>query len=167
MKEETIKAFDEVATEFVDILASTTDEQLNTKPDNGAWSMAQLGDHILQAYDFVGVLHGTTAPTRRSVDEKIEGLRVLFSNQSTKMQAPETIVPPQGDIAKEDLLAALQQKIAQINEAIYSCDLSETRVDYAIPSFGEFTRLEWIWFTIHHTRRHLEQLKERRDMLLS
>ena len=47
--------------------------------------------------------------------------------------------------------------------AVQELDLSEACTAFKHPALGTLTRLEWIAFTIAHTKRHAGQLKNIRE----
>ena len=51
-------------------------------------------------------------------------------------------------------------KFDKLIEAARTLDLSLTCIDFEIPTFGLFTRLEFVWFYIVHTQRHTFQLQK-------
>ena len=46
-----------------------------------------------------------------------------------------------------------------MGEGIRLLDLSATCLDFEMPGIGALTRLEWLWFYVWHTQRHLRQVK--------
>jgi hypothetical protein len=159
MKEEVLIEFGKASQELLDLLYPLNDEQLNIIPFEGSWTAGQLGDHVLKSYAVVETLNGRTKPTERPIGEKIDGVVELFSNYEIKMKSPEAVLPTNDPVKKRNLVYNLQRRIDQIKEIIRTKDLSETCVDFVIPQYSEFTRLEWIWFVIVHTKRHVRQLK--------
>jgi hypothetical protein len=96
----------------------------------------------------------------RPPDQKVEEVRNLFLDFNIKMKSPEFIIPSNAPIDKERLLSSLGDRIEQINEVIQKKDLTEICEGFAIPEYGEFTRLEWLYFVLFHTQRHIHQLKD-------
>lgn len=103
-----------------------------------------------------------TAPvkkTNRAPDEKVESIKSVFLNFDIKMSSPEFITPSAQLIEKEALLNSLKDRTSKILEISESLDLSETCTAFSLPGSGEFTRLEWLYFILYHTQRHIAQLK--------
>lgn len=155
----TANTFKNITDEFLELLHSKDETQLNLSPFEGSWSAAQVGEHLYKSYAFVEVLNGHTKPTNRLPYEKIELGKTLFENFEEKYKSPESIVPSATLIKKDELINNLKQRIAQIMEAITTKDLLLICTDFAIPEYGEFTGLEWVWFNVYHTRRHVRQIK--------
>lgn len=163
MQESTFKEFHKTTLRLLNLLSALTEEQINFQPRQG-WSAGQFGEHLLKSYAFVRTLNGETRKTERAIDQKLEPIKILFSDDSIKMDAPNAIIPTNEKINKVEIINGLEKKIAQIKKVIQMKDLSLTCVDFSIPEYGEFTRFEWIWFNIYHTQRHIRQLE---DMLTS
>jgi hypothetical protein len=163
MKEKIFNEFHKTTLNLLNILSSLSEEQINFHPTEG-WSAGEFGEHLLKSYAFVETLNGKTRKTERPIDQKLEPIKTLFSDFSIKMEAPKAILPSAQKIIKKDLIKDLEDRIGQIKEVIQNKDLSLICIDFSIPEYGEFTRLEWIWFNIYHTKRHIHQMK---NMILS
>src|SRR5690606_14559352 len=159
MKAEAEKIFDQTMRELLSIIDGFSHSELNQIPFSGSWTAGQVADHLYKSYGVIHTLNGNIVPANRAIDEKIIGIKDLFLNYNIKMISPEGILPSSGYIEKEDLLKGLKIKISQFKDIIAQEDLSLVCTDYAIPEYGPFTRLEWIYFTIYHTKRHLKQLE--------
>lgn len=161
MKRKTLVEFDRTMQDLLDILSSLSEQQLNDSPSKDVWSAGQIGEHLLKSYASVETLLGKTKQTDRPIDEKIALVSVLFNDYSIKMESPEAIIPSDKPKVQQDLISALKERIEVQRDVIKNKDLSATCAEFAIPEYGEFTRLEWIWFNIIHTQRHIHQLKNK------
>ncbi|MDP4283894.1 MAG: DinB family protein [Bacteroidota bacterium] len=150
---------EKTANELTQLISSTNEEQFNKIPFEGSWSIAQVGDHLLKSYGAVEILNGPVTKTGRSPGEKIEMIKETFLNFDKKYQSDKSILPKNRLVDKEILLSELKNRIAQIQEVIRTKDLSETCAGFALPAFGEFTRLEWLSLILYHTQRHIHQIK--------
>lgn len=158
-KTELLQEFDEVANHLLQLLSSMDEEQLNQVPQAGSWSAAQVGDHLYKSYDILQILHGRVEECNRPPDQKLAPIKKEFEDFSIKMDSPEEVLPSGGHHGKAALLAGLKYRLDQQREAILTTDLSKLCLDFAIPENGPFTRLEWLGFTVIHTRRHFRQLE--------
>lgn len=157
---ELLRDFEETTQEQIELIASFSQEQLNTVPFEGSWTAAQVAEHVFKSQVGVPeVLQGSTRPTTRQPDENIEMLKSVFLNYSIKMKSPASIVPSNERLEKALLVNALKNTRADITNLIATLDLTEICTSFPFPETGELTRLEWIHFTIYHTRRHTQQLK--------
>ncbi|WP_316836750.1 DinB family protein [Pedobacter nutrimenti] len=153
------KAFQQATSEFITLLETMDENELNRKPKHGAWSPGQIGDHLFKSYASAETMTGRTEPTHREPDEKVQSIKDLFTDFDIKMKSPEAILPSEEHLDPSRLLENLRDRTAQIVTIIDTRDLSKTCLDFVIPQYGAFTRLEWAWFNTYHTQRHLHQLK--------
>ena len=143
----------------IDELNLFSEEQLNTVPFEGSWTGGQVGEHLVKSAGVVETIFGRTVPTTgRAPDEKIPMLRI-FLDFSIKMKSPDFILPSDGFHARQPLVDQLQKDWGRLGEAVDTLDLSETCLDFEMPSVGHLTRLEWISFYVYHSKRHLHQLR--------
>ena len=160
MEKTILKAYDEVTSTLLEMIASMDNEQLNVKPDKNGWTAGQVGDHLDKSYEVSKILTGVVTDTERPADQKLPEIRELFLNFDIKMDSPEAIVPTNDHIDQKSLLASLKDKIQWVNTNCRDMDLSKTCLDFEIPEYGPFTRLEWIGFNTVHTQRHVHQLEQ-------
>src|SRR5688500_11280643 len=82
-------------TDFQDTLRSIPNEALNIAPYLGSWTPGQVGRHLaLSNSGFLEIINGPTRSTDRPYNAGVENLKATLLNFSTKMQAPEFVVPP-------------------------------------------------------------------------
>ena len=167
MAKDILIEMDQTANKLLQTVSAFPKDQFNTVPFEGSWTAAQVSDHILKSVSGVHkMLYGPTKPTDRLPDRKAEAIKSMFLDFETKMKSPEFVLPGNSPIEKEKLLNALEEITAKMIEAIKTLNLSETCTAFELPGFGEFTRVEWIWFAIYHTQRHTHQLKNIYEILL-
>jgi hypothetical protein len=148
-----------VKQELVQLLSLFDPEQINTVPFEGSWSPAQVGHHLYKSYKGLPqLLQAPAKNTERDPAENFARIKNDLLNFQTKLKAPEFIIPELKIYDKELLLNNLQKALSSIAEAAKSIDLTQTCTAFALPVYGELTRLEWIFFVICHTKRHNHQL---------
>jgi hypothetical protein len=145
--------------DLISAIDAISGEQFNTVPYPGGWTAAQVTEHVLKAVS-VEMLYGKTKPTDRTPDEKVLQTADLFLNLDIKMTSPDFIYPSDEPHAKADMLTQADDKLSKLIAAAKALDLNLTCLAFEIPGFGEFTRLEFVWFYIFHTQRHIFQLKK-------
>ena len=145
-------------TELMQAISTISQEKFNTVPFEGSWTPGQVTDHVLKALN-PGVLYGDTQPTQRQPDEKVAQTRSVFLNFDIKMKSPDFILPSNEPLNKHVLLSNAEAKLNELIEAVKTLDLSATCLAFELPGAGTFTRLEFAWFFIFHTKRHIYQLK--------
>lgn len=160
METEAKKLFTSTLQELISSLLSLTEEELNAKPDSGGWTVAQVGDHLLNSYGVVNVLKGKGIETEKDPAGKVPVIKHQFLYNTTKTTSPEGILPSTEYIAKEKLIKDLRIRFREFEEVIEQKDLTKIAVGYELPVLGALTRLEWIYFTSYHTQRHIQQIKK-------
>ncbi|AZJ36678.1 DinB family protein [Tenacibaculum singaporense] len=160
MKEEVLNEYYITTKELLRLISSLTEKELNKKTKEGGWTVAQVGDHLNKSYALSEVLTGEVKETKRSPNEKLKEVQELFLNLDVKMNSPKEIIPAEEFIDKESLLTELKIKIQWVNDFSKKADLSKLCLDFEIPEYGPFTRLEWIGFNTVHTKRHIYQIKQ-------
>ncbi len=159
MNTEILNEFTDATDELLHLLSSLTEAKLNTTPFENSWTAGQIGDHLYRSYSVMDILTGNVEDADRAPDEKLPEIQKLFLDFSIKMDSPKEILPTTKPINKVDLIEGLKKRISSQKEIILSEDLSKLCLDFEIPEYGPFTRLEWIGFNTVHTQRHLHQLK--------
>ncbi len=143
---------------LIAVVSSIPGDKTDLVPFEGSWTAGQVLEHLTKSVS-TAVLRGNVQAVNRPADEKIAFVRSVFLDFTKKFGAPEFIIPSETKHNKEEQLAALTAKFDRLIAAVDSFDLTQECIDYAIPGFGNFTRMEWIAFHMIHTQRHLEQLK--------
>ena len=155
-----LEVYDSVTIKLLQLLRSLTQDQLNEQVFEHHWTAGQIGDHLDKSYNVSSILKGRVAHTHRPPDQKLGEIQELFLNFDIKMESPEAVLPTHKPIDKGKLLNRLEQKIQWVNDHGKTMDLSKTCLDFEIPEYGPFTRLEWIGFNTLHTQRHIHQLEQ-------
>jgi hypothetical protein len=145
--------------DIINILASFTDEQFNTQPSYGGWTAGQVAEHLLLSGGVVETISGNTTPTtHRPADEHLTMIAGIFLDFNTKLQSPDFIIPSGGYHDKADHINKTKLVWEKIGEGVRRLDLSVTCLDFEMPTVGHLTRLEWLWFYVWHSQRHLRQI---------
>jgi hypothetical protein len=149
-----------VTNELVQVISSFTGEQINTVPFEGSWTPGQVVDHLMKSAErLTKNIYGATIGTERKPDEKIEIIASIFLNFSSKLNSPDFIIPEKMDHDKKKLIDRVITTMAKVAEGAKTLQLSETCLDFELPRLGKLTRLEWSYFILYHTQRHIRQLK--------
>ncbi|MBD2701221.1 DinB family protein [Spirosoma sp. BT702] len=147
-------------TELLRMLSSLSEEELNQVPFEGSWTAAQVGDHLSKGYNILPILSGNTEPANRPIDEKLDGIRAVFLDFSTKLESPEEIVPDGGPFEKAELIGRLTTQTQLLTSFAQHNDLTLVCLDSELPQIGTLTRYEWLSFMGIHTQRHIHQLQK-------
>jgi hypothetical protein len=145
--------------ELIAVTAAIPADKYDSIPFEGSWTAGQVLEHLCRSVS-TGILRGNVQTVNRPADEKIAFVRSVFLDFAKKFSAPEFIIPVEATHNKEEQVAILTGKFDRLMDAVTAFNLSEECTDFAIPGFGNFTRLEWIAFHMIHTQRHLQQLRQ-------
>jgi uncharacterized damage-inducible protein DinB len=162
----------EVAAYLIDLDANTyealalakncTDAQLAFKPE-GKWSVLQIFEHICLSDAIMIKL--ISRPTI-SISEKSEliGETTLRQNvaqgRAYKLAAPESLTPLGAFSNIAEFESVFVRQLSELKDGLLSGKIVIDNRVYKHPYFGEMTISDWLNFMIHHTTRHLEQIRE-------
>lgn len=152
--------------ELFGIIDPLSDEQFKQIPFAGSWSIAQVIEHLLKAdARVINGLYGKVSDTTRNISQNISTVREWFLNLSTKIDAPQSIIPSDQPSSKKELTENIKRSREKVMDAATTLDLTMTCLE-APPSFAGYTRIELLHFVLYHTQRHIHQLKNIRKHLL-
>ena len=153
---EMLQQFEAATTEYINVVSSFSQEEINTIPYEGCWSAAQVTDHLFKSDNgILKALYGETLTTDRAPDENIPRIKGVFLDFATKMNSPDFLIPDNVSHDKDSLISAFKSVRELLGKAIKTLDLSAV---CPMPILGELTRLELIAFVIYHTQRHTHQV---------
>ena len=153
---EMLQQFENATTEYINVVSSFSQEEINTIPYEGCWSAAQVTDHLFKSDNgILKALYAETKSTDREPDENIPGIKAVFLDFTTKLKSPDFIIPDNVTHDKDSLISAFKSVRELLGKAIKTLDLSAV---CSMPVLGELTRLELIAFVIFHTQRHTHQV---------
>jgi hypothetical protein len=161
--EKVISDFEIKTREFIEVLSSFTQEQINEIPFEGSWTAGKVGRHVFKA--LVGMpqtLEGPVTKTERAPDKLVEPIDKIFLDFSIKLDAPSFIIPEDREYNRQEMLDALGSKITQTIDTAKPLDLTASTA-FELPKFGHLTRHELIHFAGVHTQRHTRQLRKIRE----
>jgi len=166
MTNETLLAALEQSTQAVLHAFSTfNSDNFNEKPSEAEWSAAQIAEHLLKVDVSTNkALFSETVPTNRAPDEKNALIKGVMDD-SSKRVAPERVQPSNDVHEPAVLLGKIKEQHQLMKEAVSSSDITEACKAYKHPALGTMTKLEWVWFNIHHAERHLRQLQQLKEKL--
>jgi hypothetical protein len=152
-----ITAFDDIASQLLEMVEPLSETSLNTVPFKNSWTAAQLTTHVTKSNSSIAqALNMEGKPAEREPGERVQELKKIFLDLSTKFQSPEFILPTQDTYEKDTLVAKFKRSIERLKAAAATVNLSEI---INLPIFGEITKLELLHFVLYHTQRHNHQLK--------
>jgi hypothetical protein len=152
-----INAINSAYDQYIAALDQFNEHEINVVPFANSWTPGQVTHHIIRATK--AVPDSNTEQTERPIDAKVAEIEAIFLDFSLKYESPDFILPDM-TIAfdKQNLLDRLQSIRLRHLENISKNDLSETCIDFELPSVGFLTRYEWYRFIAAHCLRHTYQL---------
>jgi hypothetical protein len=130
----------------------------------GCWSPLQVLEHCwLTEKMVIAFLHRPSAEMhdQETVHGNSKLHHLVVNKRDIKLQAPDRLQPT-GAITS---CADFESKFASLRQGLHdSLEGGTLIVDnrvYPHPVLGILTVTDWLYFLIHHTQRHIEQLHER------
>ena len=157
-KEQILSDLDRSTDELIRQLLSCDEKDFNKSRGDNCWTVGMVAQHILLLETQVNYALQKAKKTERPVDSKLAFVTKGLDNLEKKFDAPDTIVPTPDEKDRKELIDALKKQRNILKQIIQTTDLEETPI-YKHPVIGDMTRLEWIYFNIHHANRHVKQLQ--------
>ncbi len=156
--QELFVSLDKTWDDFLNLVTSVDERNINIVPFEDSWTIAQLITHIKKSNSaIVQALLMEGKPCNRNADERVNELKNVFLDFTVKFQSPAFIVPEKIEYKKEAIIQQLENSIKQIAQLRTTVNLTEI---ISLPAFGEITKYEILYFVVFHTQRHLRQLKD-------
>ncbi len=151
--------------------AGLTNEQLNWKPAEKSWSVAQCLDHIIKTNEqfypeFAKLATGTRKNTFWENISPLTGWGGRFlikavSEDSKKAKAPSKAIVPPSDIEAE-IVDKFAEHIAEVNkkiESVADTDRKKTVVTSPFLVIFTYTLDDAYTVLVEHSKRHIRQAK--------
>lgn len=150
---------------MMEIVEDLSEEQLNFKPTEDAWSIAECVEHLaISEHAFADMLKGSLQTmadaSRRSEVKMTDGqLLGMITDRSQKVKTSEAFEPSGqfGDF--EETLEAFKDKRKEHIKYIKTTD-DDLRNHYGELPFGTIDAYQMILFMSGHTARHTQQMEE-------
>jgi hypothetical protein len=166
-KTEIVDQLERSRQEFMAAVAGLTESQAKVRPDPERWSVLDCVEHVTSVEErFLGFLLKAEKRDIPSIDkEKEAGLTARIPDRSTRVKAPEAVVP-------NGRFKTLAEALDQFNAGrTRSVQFAEERGEElyclasAHPRFGPMNGVEFLIIIAGHSRRHAEQIRETRAAL--
>jgi uncharacterized damage-inducible protein DinB len=141
-------------------------EQLNKKPDEGTWSIAQVCHHLYLSESVFtqAIIYGLNKDNGRKAEPKPIQLAV---NRTQKAKAPDMVLPGDEPLGLEKITELLNQSKNQFYDFYHQLEdksiLKEKSTKH--PLFGYTPLDQWVELIYLHEERHIEQIKEIKSLL--
>lgn len=152
---------EEVRSFLINEIQALNAESLNHKPDENAWSIAQVCEHValvekatIKAIAW-GLKNAEVGPVeRKNVQSALD--------RTEKIQAPDVVMPKSETRELDQVLefiSSTRTELLDYLETIEDPDVL-TKKSVKHPVFGRLSLAQWIELLPYHEQRHIEQIKE-------
>ncbi|MDR7001253.1 DinB family protein [Neobacillus niacini] len=151
---------------LVDEIKSLTNEEFNHKPGKDKWSVAEVCHHLV-------LLEGRTAKLIQHLVKQPEITKTelkpiqLATDRSTKYSAPEIVQPSGEPFEVQQMLEMLndaRNKLLKVLDSLENQSILAER-SATHPAFGELPLSQWVELIYLHEQRHIEQIKEIKQLV--
>jgi len=138
--------------------------QWNFKPAPDRWSVAQVMEHIAAAEDFIRgmvkekVMMAPAGDAARDVRKADDAVLAMVPDRTTKVQAPEPLVPTNRFGSPEASIKHFVETRAETEEFLKAT--SGLRDHVADSPLGKLDGYEFILLIAAHSERHTKQINE-------
>ena len=145
-------------------IVARMDEEALRQHAEGQWSPLQVLEHCCLTEALVqGLLQRPSAEQHET--DTVHGSDKLYhlmvNKRNIKIQAPERLHPKGAFAGRADFEERFRTQRASLRDALEGGTLPLDNRLYPHPVLGNMTASDWLYFLVHHTQRHLEELKER------
>ncbi|THV61484.1 DinB family protein [Flagellimonas alvinocaridis] len=161
-----LKHLTETRNHMTQVLEGLTNSQLNFKPDENSWSIAECVEHLAVTENgFGGLIQKTVGAgpnpvLKDSLVFKDEDIMANISDRSNKVKTSEAFEPSgQFESFENTLQAFLEKRNAHIEYVKTTEDDLRNRYSEDLP-FGPVDGVQLIIFAAGHTERHVLQMEE-------
>ncbi|MBT8285180.1 MAG: DinB family protein [Flavobacteriaceae bacterium] len=151
--------------QLMNVLDDLSDEQLNFKPSEADWSVAEGVEHLAISENafhdmLTASLEAAADPTRREeVKMNDEQLLTMIRDRTNKVKTSEPFEPSGKFGSYEETLDALLTKRAEHIEYLKTTE-DDLRNHYGQLPFGTIDAYQMILFMSGHMDRHVAQMEE-------
>lgn len=160
----------EVRKQIVTLLEDISDDELNWKPNEKSWSIAQVLEHIAIVEQSAIRLIPLGLKQNLDYSQRDLPLDHWIKSRTNKVMAAESTHPSNEPKTLEEVHGLIQnvreQFLKIINEVEDLRMLEKTSPPYPHPVFGEMSTLQWAQMVPFHEERHIGQIKELRQSYL-
>jgi hypothetical protein len=141
-----------------------SEAQWNFKPAPDRWSVAQVMEHIATAEDFIRgmlkekIMMAPAGEPGRDVKKTDEGVLAMVPDRTTKLQAPEPLVPTNRFGSPEASVKHFVESRATTEDFLKST--TGLRDHVADSPMGKLDGYEFVLLIAAHSERHTKQINE-------
>ncbi|GAA4323328.1 hypothetical protein GCM10023115_51950 [Pontixanthobacter gangjinensis] len=142
-----------------------SEEQMQFKPDDDSWSIAEIVEHIVIVEGALeGMLKGKIesgeTPDQKAevkmTDDQVLG---LITDRSSKIQTQDQFVPSGKFMSADEALSEFNDHRKEMTNWLKSTDVDMRNYVNEFP-FGKIDAYQTLLFMVGHTERHTAQIEE-------
>ena len=146
---------------FTGEISKLADEDLNRVPFAGSWTAGEVSGHLLRSLKTsYALLARNTQDSDRPADKNVERITKFFGDYTSTLKNPASTEPEKKQYVKAEIIGDFEKVRKQLVEVVETMELNRICTGYELPTFGPFTRLEWITFFLTHIQRHTNQVQK-------
>ncbi len=159
-RDKIVDDIEQSTTSLVEAVAAFPPAQLHKRPDADRWSAAEIVEHVVIMEELVNqLLLGKTEKTlSRDPEEKIKYIRDTFLDIGRPLSAAQRIYPIGQGLDFQIVLYRFKHTRQYLKDIVLVRNLSARCLGFEHQIFGYLTRVEWVYFNLYHSARHLNQL---------
>jgi hypothetical protein len=164
-----ISYFKETERDLINEIKGLSENQLNWKPSDSVWSIANCVEHITLSeknlFDWaMSTLKEPANPTKRAeLKHEDEAIKRMITDRSVKAKAPEGFRPT-GELGNTDNTLAIFKVRREAAIKYIQKTKDDLRNHFATTPLGLVDTYQVLLFLSAHTRRHTLQIKELKAM---
>ena len=154
--------------ELLQSFAGVPADRLGRKPSDGAWSVAEILDHLGIVESGIARLIAKRANKAREAglgeEKSTESVLASFDQHrvrlaTMKMESPATVLP-RVDVDLNEAVAGLKASRESLRAAALAANgLSLSEIKHTHPLLGELDLYQWLIFLGQHEARHRKQIE--------
>ncbi len=146
--------------QLVEALTNFPKRDFNKKPSAGAWSAGDVAEHLwlIDIAIIEKVIQGPLQSTDRGTIEKVDKIKAAFLDFETKFTADLT-KPADRAKDKDVIINKIKTSRQNFMDLLDTTNLRQECLGFNHSLFGLMTGIEWVYYTIYHSERHLEQIE--------
>ncbi len=163
-KDKALQYLETTKKNVLDATKGLSEAQWNFKPAPERWSVAQVMEHIAAAEDFIRgvvqeqVMKAPAGQPGRDVTKTDEGVLAMVPDRTTKVQAPEALVPTNRFGTPEGSIKHFVESRATTEDFLKSA--TGLRDHVADSPMGKLDGYEFVLLIAAHSERHTKQINE-------
>lgn len=165
---EIFDSIDETRAKLAGAISGLSESELNFRPAEGAWTIAELVEHVAKTeasivplvFRLLKTAEAGGAASDGTINPPISLVDQHEIARTTRFQAPE-MIRPEGAASVSESLAKLSESretIRGLQARLEAVDLSNTAFPH--PAFGKLNLYQWLAFIGLHEGRHVEQMEK-------